>query len=340
METVALKEPTKPRQSTVFFNAAENRLRGGWRLLIQGLLYMGGTLIAQILLGAGLGVYLASTGADFTDPNLITQLIENPLFRLILALISLVFIFATCWFAAWKLDKRPFRDYGLHINRLWWADMGFGLFLGAFLMLLIFLVERAAGWITVRSAVLDGSAWSAIAVYLVIFICVGIYEEMLSRGYQTRNLAESFNHPRIGSRLAILLAVLGTSTFFGLLHAANPNATLTSTFYLVVAGLFFGVIYMLTGELAMPMGLHITWNFFQGIVFGFPVSGQGSPASFFQIEQGGPLAWTGGAFGPEAGFIGLAAILLGVAMVVAWVRLTRGKVALVHELAEYRKDLA
>lgn len=340
METATQQDQPRSGLRNVFFNAAENRLRGGWRLLIQGLLYQGSSIILQLFLGIGLGIYLMMTGANIADPNVIAQYVENPLLRLPLALFSLVLIFAACWFAARKLDKRPFRDYGLHINRRWWADMGFGLFLGAFLMLLIFLVERAMGWITVTTPVLDGSAWGAIIAYLLIFICVGIYEELFSRGYQTRNLAESFNHPRIGPRLAILLAILGTSLFFGLLHAANPNATFTSTFYLVIAGLFFGVTYMLTGELAVPMGLHITWNFFQGIVFGFPVSGQGAPASFLQIEQSGPLAWTGGAFGPEAGFIGLAAILLGVALTIAWVRLTRGKVAIVNELAEYRKDLA
>jgi hypothetical protein len=53
------------------------------------------------------------------------------------------------------------------------------------------------------------------------------------------------------------------------------------------------------------------------------------------IRQGGPTVWTGGAFGPEAGLIGLLAILLGSVLIVGWVRRTRGRVAWQTHLAEY-----
>jgi hypothetical protein len=103
----------------------------------------------------------------------------------------------------------------------------------------------------------------------------------------------------------------------------------------MVAGLFLGLGFILTGELAIPIGLHITWNFFQGYVFGFPVSGIGRTTSFIGINQGGPDLWTGGAFGPEAGLIGLLAMLLGSLLIGLWVRLLYGKVRLDTELAQY-----
>jgi uncharacterized protein len=119
------------------------------------------------------------------------------------------------------------------------------------------------------------------------------------------------------------------------LHAANPNATPISTLNIVLAGLMLGFGYVLTGELAIPIGLHITWNFFQGAVYGFPVSGFGDfgPA-LLTTEQGGPELWTGGSFGPEGGLLIPAVMLLGMSLVALWTRLRTGKVSLHAPIAE------
>jgi hypothetical protein len=92
---------------------------------------------------------------------------------------------------------------------------------------------------------------------------------------------------------------------------------------------------VLTGRLAIPIGLHITWNFFQGNVFGFPVSGlEPVGATVLSIEQGGPLLFTGGVFGPEAGLIGIAAVLAGSLLTALWVRVRFGKAAMETSIAE------
>ena len=134
-----------------------------------------------------------------------------------------------------------------------------------------------------------------------------------------------------------MIATLLSSAVFGLLHLGNPNAGFISTFNIFVAGaLLFALGVLLTGELAIPIGVHITWNFFQGNVFGFPVSGiEFRMATFISIQQGGPELWTGGAFGPEAGLLGLAAILLGGALTATWVRWRSGRARLRTQLAEY-----
>lgn len=207
-------------------------------------------------------------------------------------------------------------------------------------MLLIFLIELAFGWITIEGfmkTASSGSFLSTLLASLVGFIAVGIYEEMLSRGYHLRNLAEGLNWGPLGKVGGLWAGYIISSSIFGILHATNPNASVISTVNLVLAGLFLGLGFILTGELAIPIGLHITWNFFQGNVFGFPVSGATTGATLIHIKQGGSDLLTGGAFGPEAGLIGIVAILLGSLLTIWYVRQTRGKVRLWTELADYQK---
>ena len=110
-------------------------------------------------------------------------------------------------------------------------------------------------------------------LFLVLFILVGAYEEPVFRGYQLKNIAEGFNFGRLSGRNAVFLGWIISSILFGLLHAANPRATAYTTFKITLGGLFLGLPLMLTGELALSIGIHVAWNFLQGNVFGFPVSG-------------------------------------------------------------------
>lgn len=68
------------------------------------------------------------------------------------------------------------------------------------------------------------------------------------------------------------------------------------------------------------IGVHFGWNLGQGTLFGFPVSGDKEIASVIAIQQRGPVAMTGGAFGPEAGLVGVAASLAGIAAIALYVR--------------------
>ena len=242
-------------------------------------------------------------------------------------------------------DRRRLSDFGVHLNLNWWIDLAFGLALGALLMGLVFVVELACGWITITGT-LEGQLPQlvpgidlpnvpfgvAILSIFFLFIAVGIGEEFLSRGYHLKNMAEGLGF--LKPQGAILIATVVSSVIFGIMHAGNPNANVISTFNLFLAGVFLAVGYILTGELAIPIGLHITWNFFQGNVFGFPVSGLDVGATLIAIEQGGNDLITGGAFGPEAGLIGIAAMILGSILIALWVRVRYGRVGLWEKLTE------
>ncbi|MFC6977142.1 CPBP family intramembrane glutamic endopeptidase [Halomicroarcula sp. GCM10025709] len=60
--------------------------------------------------------------------------------------------------------------------------------------------------------------------------------------------------------------------------------------YYVIAGLVLGTVYALTGELALPMGFHVFYNFSQGFL-GLGVS-QVTP-ELVVLELAGPDKWVG-----------------------------------------------
>jgi membrane protease YdiL (CAAX protease family) len=337
---------------TIFWNRDQRRLRALWRLLLQIILLILVTVPLQAAVGfvaVGLLIVGGDVLPDLTglpdappgalDPQAVQDyLLQSPLLLTLSSLALLVSITVSVWLAGRFLDHRRFADFGLHLDRDWWIDFGFGLLLGALLMLAIFVVESAAGWVKVTGTFVTkvpGTAFPvAILSPLLVFICVGFYEELFSRGYQLKNLSEGLYWGPLGPRGAIAIAALLSSLLFGLLHATNPYASAGSTFNIGVAGLLLATGALLTGELAIPIGLHIGWNFFQGNVFGFPVSGGNvRAATFIGIQQAGPDLWTGGAFGPEAGLLGLWATLIGILLTVLWVSWRYGAVGLDLTLA-------
>lgn len=233
------------------------------------------------------------------------------------------------------VDRRRVTDLGLGFDRDWWVDLGFGLFLGAALMTVIFLLALAVGWVRVDGTFTGGSRGflAGFALLTLQFFAVGFAEEILLRGYLLTNVAEGlvgYTSRAVAAGVAVLLS----SVVFGAAHLLNPNATLVSTAGISLAGIFLAVGYVLTDELAIPVGLHVTWNLFQGGVYGFPVSGLGIDANVVDTAETGPDLFTGGAFGPEAGLLGVLGTVLGTVLVVAYVRWRYGEVRLAPGLFE------
>lgn len=311
----------------LFWSAQQARLRTAWRLV--------GQTVLLIVLSSCLGSAFLLPDIIFGDqrpyPDDASLLIAN------LALLPATLL--SVWLAGRYLDRRRFVDFGMQLNLGWWLDFAAGLALGAFLMIAIFLVEWAMGWIaikgTLRADSFGGNFPLALTFNLLLYLAVGIYEELLFRGYYLRNLAEGLHLPGVSGRGALLLSWVLTSGAFSLAHGLNPHTSVLSTVNLGVAGLFLGLGYVLSGNLALPIGLHITWNLLQGTVFGFPVSGGAALTSFLVIQQRGPELWTGGDFGPEAGLIGLLAMLTGSVAILGWMQWRRGRLVWEEQIAEY-----
>lgn len=300
-----------------FWNPQERRPRALWRLLGFALLVGG---LSKIAIAAG----LVSRGHD--GPALLTVIL-----RLVLTMGAL-------WLTAHLLERRPLSDSGLGLDRQWYRELGLGLALGALAMTGIFAVERALGWVRVagffRNAEPRLPFALAFLVPVVVFVCVGIYEEALFRGFLMRTLAEGFSSRWVPPRAALVLACLASSALFGMGHRNNPGATTVSTLNIAVAGIFLALPYLLTSRLALPIGLHVTWNLFQGNVYGFPVSGNTVlETTVVAIDQRGPVLWTGGVFGPEAGLLGLVAMGLGSIVIFLWLRDAQGRAEIQEALA-------
>lgn len=208
-------------------------------------------------------------------------------------LLTLAILASTAIAMRW-LDRRPIS------LRFPWRDFVQGIAISALVMAIVFAIELGVGWIEITGFGVP------LAFTLVKVLCVGTYEEVVSRGYHLVNIAEGTN---------VGVAIFTSAAFFALLHLTNENASAMSVVGIFVNALMFTVARIVTGSLAMPIGLHMAWNFFQGAVFGFPVSGDKEGASLIAIRQLGPDLVTGGAFGPEAGVLGIGASLLGIVLV-------------------------
>lgn len=183
------------------------------------------------------------------------------------------------------------------------------LLLGMTTGILFFCAVTAVLLLTGCSRIVYASpAWSYILKNMFSYLLVACSEEVIFRGILFRMTDERYG----------LWAALGISALlFGAVHLMNPGASLWSSVAIAVeAGVLLGIVYKYSGSLWLPIGLHWAWNFTQGNVFGFPVSGCGLEESIFRTSACGPDIITGGAFGPEASII---SVILGTALSILFI---------------------
>ena len=302
-----LPTPEHSTLARIFNSPDEPRLRAGWRLLVHTIAYN------FLLLCIAVPIFIPALLLGLSPENLWLS-----------AAIQLIATTPTIFLARRFLDHRSIISLGLKLDRWMVFDLMAGIGITFIMMGLIFAIEFVTGWLT-----FDGFAWQSESIYSVVlsmigmvflFIIVGWNEELLFRGYRLQNLSDG---------LSPILAILITSAWFGVVHLANPNATLISAVGILLAGLFLAYPAFQTGQLWLSIGLHIGWNFFEGPVFGFPVSGL-SIFTLTKISVQGPAFFTGGAFGPEAGLVILPALLVGVGMTYIYSR-NRRKFAAIQE---------
>jgi len=312
------------RLQWLVWNRSERRLRAPWRLLAGTVVFLVVAIAAVLVLGPvalWFGIEFFVGYGPETQPLVLNA---------VLGLVVMAAVVPVGWF----LDRRQLTDYGLRVDRQWLVDCGVGLLIGAAAMSAVVALGIAGGWIAVVEAGLPADGLWLFGTLIAVFVVVGIYEELLVRGYLLTNLAEGFRwFDVVDNRLAVAAATLLSSGLFGALHATNPNATLLSTAVISAAGVMLALGYLYTGELAVPIGVHITWNVFQGLVYGLPVSGIELPVTLVATTSRQPAVVSGGAFGPEAGILGLFGVAVATAGIVFYSRYQYGTVGIVPSVS-------
>jgi len=271
----------------------------GW---LKALLFFFAWLLAQIIFTSPLMLALGIDGKSINSvdaPN-------SALILLIAATLQLVGTGIAVYLFLKHIDKAPFKVLGLS-----WKGNGqnlaWGLLLGAGLISVGTLALMAAGMVT-----LNFSQFSLLSIFIsiILFAIVAVNEEVMARGYLLRVLMESAN-----KYWALIISAL----IFAFLHGMNPNISWVALLNLFLAGVLLGIYYIHYKNLWFSIGIHFTWNFFQGPIWGSNVSGTTTESLFSQQLSGNDLI-TGGAFGFEGSLMCSVLTILSIVAVEVWAR--------------------
>ena len=221
-------------------------------------------------------------------------------------LFSFVFILILFIFWVKFIEKNPLSTLGF-VKKNWLKYLGWGILLSLLQMGVIALVYQVSG---IGSFELNELSLEPILFILGLFpfwLLQGGTEEVATRGWLLTRIAARANLP---------LAIAISSSLFGFLHLGNSGVTFLSVLNIVLDGVLAGLLLIYTDSIWLVVAQHGTWNYVQGNLLGFQVSGTGADASIFSFTMGSGPDWlTGGAFGAEGSIITTLVLLASVVIV-------------------------
>jgi membrane protease YdiL (CAAX protease family) len=224
----------------------------------------------------------------------------------------LVYLFVGLW--VYFYERRPFWTLGYermhalvrYVRGFLFGGLMFAAAVG--ILLLLGAISAGAG---------DPSRQGIAAIWGILLVLLGWIvqggaEEVLVRGWLL---------PVVGARFRPWMGLTVSSLVFAVMHSLNEGLNGLALLNLALFALFAGLYAMREGSIWGISALHSAWNWFQGNIFGFHVSGMASGGgSLLGLAAQGPAWLTGGVFGPEGGVAVTLVLLLGVATVLAWPR--------------------
>ena len=259
----------------IFWN--EHELRAGWRLAIYLVLF-------GLLASAGVLLTIAARLPQATQTNLSPSgLLVKEGIGVIAALLAA--------FVLSLLEGRPFGVYGLPGTEAFGARFRQGLVWGLAMISMMILLIRAFGGYSFGERALAGAAvWGYAALWGLVFLCVGFFEEFFFRGYTQYTLASGI---RFWPAATVLSAV------FGAVHRGNSGEDVAGMLSVFVISMFFCLTLRRTGNLWFAVGVHASFDWGETYLFSVPNSGIVAPGHLLTATFHGPAWLTGGTVGPE-----------------------------------------
>jgi membrane protease YdiL (CAAX protease family) len=190
---------------------------------------------------------------------------------------------------------------GLRFERRLASRFAFGAGLGVLAIVATLGIAALAGGVHLRIA--PRAHWplvSSFALQLASTAIGATFEEVAFRAGFVGVLALAFRRE---------IAVAIPAALFGLAHAGNHGASISSVANTAIAALVLSGLFLFParadgadGEppsLAVCTGFHVTWNFALAAVLGLVVSGGATSARFVDVTMPAGV-WSGGAYGIEA----------------------------------------
>lgn len=258
----------------IFYGPSE--LRAGWRLLI---------FLTIIFLCTGFA-------------NLAIRRLFPPVGRdvqFIVREIEDFFIFLLGSWIMGRIERRTIADYGLPWRLMFRLQFWQGALIGLASITGLLLILRALGVFQFGGLALRGAditKWAVI--YALVFLLVALREEFRARGYALLTL---------GKGIGFWPAAVLSSAYFGYSHIGNSGEDWIGLFNAGAFGLLLCFLLRRTGNLWMPIGFHLAFDWGETYFYGVPDSGQVAPGHLLNASSSGPAWLSGGSVGPEGSVI-------------------------------------
>lgn len=265
-----------------------------WSVILDIVLFTVGFILLMDL-AVLISFIFSETSSEGESPSLFL-LIQNQVLMLVSVCVS-------AWLVL-KYRNLPFSRLGLS-----WAGCGKSLLYGALFVILLYVVgfglSLLLGVVEVTSVIFSPAS---LLLNLLFFFLVAVSEELLGRGFILGRMLDEGIHKYVALFISAML--------FSLMHLFNPNFALVPFLNILLAGIFLGASYIYTRNLSFPIALHWFWNWIQGPVLGYKVSGnEFSSESLLVLHLPEENLINGGAFGFEGSILCSFLLILGTILI-------------------------